>query len=532
MAARAADNAQLPPRRGPALLGIASLLCVLGWALPAAPAAAPSTSADFDGDGFSDLAIGAPLDSVGGHELAGAVNVLYGSSRRLREDPDQQFTQDTAGVRGVADDDDRFGSTMVAADYDDDGYADLAIGVPGESVSGVLAAGVVNVLYGGPAGLTARDELVGQGFAGVPGTREENQQLGAAVAAGDFDGDGHADLAVGAPRDSVGGAQAAGAVNVLYGADGGLRRGLDQLWSQDTAGVKGIAAPFHRLGSALATGDLDRDGRDDLAIGIPGGTIGGAAGAGAVLVLYGSASGLRADRDQLWSQGARGIKGAPEAGDQLGAALAVGDVDQDRDDDLAVGVPLEDVGRAREAGAAQVIYGSGRGLRPADELVHQGRRGIKGAPEEDDRFGSAITARDFERDGEDDLAIGVPGEDLRGRPDAGAVAVVYGSERSGVYARDDLWHQASAGIKGHPEQLDSFGLTVAAGDLDGDRRGDLAVGAPVDSVAGHDGAGAVNVIYGARGGLGPGRDQLWTQATRGIKGAVGSDWFGGGLATG
>jgi hypothetical protein len=197
-----------------------------------------------------------------------------------------------------------------------------------------------------------------------------------------------------------------------------------------------------------------------------------------------------------------------------------------------VGIPLEDVRGVRDAGAVQVLYGSGRGLRPADELVHQGSRGIKGGPEAGDHFGGTLVARDFERDGEADVAIGVPFEDLRGATDTGAVAVIYGSERTGLSRRDDFWEQDSSGTKGHAEPFDSFGLGLAAGDFDGDGRGDLAVGTPRDDVAGYDVAGAVNVLFGGRGGLGAASDQLWTQATPGIEGAVGEDWFGGSAASG
>ena len=510
-------------RLAPAL----ALAGLLSLALPAVARGAPSATGDFDGDGHSDLAIGAPMDSVAGQENAGALNVIYGSRRGgLREDPDQQFTQGTGGIRGWVEAHDRFGNTLTAADFDGDGYGDLVVGAPGEDTSGHANTGVVHILYGGRRGLTTRDELLGQGFAGVPGTPEAEQNFGAALAAGDFDGDGRDDLAVGIPDDTVGGAPAAGAAVVMYSTRRGVVPGHDQVWTQDTSGIKGLAAAYHRFGGSLAAGDLDGDGEDDLAIGIPGGRIHGIRGAGAVAVLYESRGALSERGDQLWSQGARGIKGAPEDPDGFGWSLAIGDFNQHGDMDLAVGVPFESVDGVADAGAVNVLYSSRGRLRGGDEIFHQDSRGIKASPGRGDRFGIALAAGDFNGDREHDLAVGIPGEDVRGEDDAGAVSVLYGTESNGISSRDDLWHQGSAGIDGIPQAFDLFGLDVAAGDFDGDRRWDLVASAPHDSVQGFTDAGAVNVIYGHGGGLREDPDELWTQGTRGIKGAVGNDRFG------
>ena len=508
------------------------LTVVAVLAVPAVAGAAPTTSADFDGDGAADLAVGAPLDSVAGRQHAGAVNVIYGSaSGGLRAAHDQQFTQGTPRVQGWVDADDRFGETLAAGDFDGDGHADLAVGSPGEDVAGVRNTGVVTVLYGSGRGLTVRDELLGQDFGGAPGTREPEQNFGSALAAGDFSGDGRDDLAIAIRDDAVDGHHGAGAVVVLYSTARGVTAGANQIWTQNTAGVKGVAAPFHRFGAALAAGDLDRDGEADLAIGIPGGTIDGRVGAGAVTVLYEAGGRLRADGDQLWSQGARGIKGAPESSDGFGWSVAMGDFNQDGDMDLAVGTPFESIGAVPETGAVSVLYSGGR-LRGADETFHQDKRGIKAGAEEGDRFGFALATGDFDGDGEDDLAVGTPLEDLGSIADAGAVNVLHGSETYGVTRRDDFWSQGSRGIKGIQEPFDNLGLSVAAGDFDGDRHWDLVAAVPRDSVQGFREAGAVNVVYGDRGGLREAPDELWTQGTRGVKGAVGSDLFGAALASG
>ena len=86
------------------------------------------------------------------------------------------------------------GSAAMPFDFDGDGYADLAVGVPGESLRGVKYAGAVQVLYGSAAGVTARDQLWHQGRKGVKGAPEKGDSFGKPLASADFDADGFADL--------------------------------------------------------------------------------------------------------------------------------------------------------------------------------------------------------------------------------------------------------------------------------------------------------------------------------------------------
>ena len=138
----------------------------------------------------------------------------------------------------------------------------------------------------------------------------------------DFNGDGYADLAVGVPGEDVNGVKYAGGVNVLYGSSRGLTTTGNQLWTQDSPGVKDAAEEFDRFGSALAIGDFNGDGYADLAVGVPGEDVGRVAYAGAVNVLYGSPSGLTAEGDQFWHQDSPGVKDTAEVGDGFGGALA------------------------------------------------------------------------------------------------------------------------------------------------------------------------------------------------------------------
>jgi hypothetical protein len=217
----------------------------------------------------------------------------------------------------------------------------------------------------------------------------------------DFNGDGYDDLAIGVPLENVGSTEDAGAVNVIYGSSSGLSGSAaadgtgrsDQLWHQNSAGVEDNAEASDMFGSAIAAGNFNGDNFMDLAIGVPGESIGTASGAGAVQVLYGSSAGLRTSSpsDQIWTQNSASIDNSAGSGDGFGSSLVAGDFNNDGRDDLAIGIANEDVGGIFDTGAVSVIYGSSVGLRatsPADQFWHQGRPGIEDTEEDGDGFGS------------------------------------------------------------------------------------------------------------------------------------------------
>ncbi|OXY97710.1 integrin-like protein [Streptomyces diastatochromogenes] len=151
-----------------------------------------TTIADFDKDGYGDLAVGLPTAGRGG-----TVRVYKGTSQGPST-TGTSFTQDTAGVPGTSESGDSFGSDVSAADTNGDGYPDLAVGVPGEVIGDHLfRAGAVTVLRGGKNGLTgtnARQYDTGTpGVAGDPGD-ENDAWFGASVLLRDFDRDGRAEL--------------------------------------------------------------------------------------------------------------------------------------------------------------------------------------------------------------------------------------------------------------------------------------------------------------------------------------------------
>ena len=205
--------------------------------------------------------------------------------------------------------------------------------------------------------------------------------------------------------------------------------------------------------------DFNGDGHGDLAIGVPGEDLDSQSNAGGVNVVYGSGSGLSSTGNQFWSQDSVGVVGSAETNDAFGRAVAVGDFNGDGFSDLAVGVPFEGVGSVANAGAVNILYGSGSGLTSSgNQFWGQDSAGVHNTADADDEFGFALAARDFNGDGYTDLAVGVPGEDGKNAADEGAVSVLYGSGGGLTAKHDQLIHGDDAG--------DRFGTALAAGNFD------------------------------------------------------------------
>jgi FG-GAP repeat len=426
-------------------------------------------------------------------------------------------------------------SSRAMGDFNGDGFADLAIGVPGEDTpAGTGQSGAVNIIYGSANGLTGNGSVptprfFSQNAAGVPGDGSEpNDFFGAALAAGDFNRDRFSDLAIGVPFEDVEGYGDSGRVVIIYGSANGLTAtdgivpGSQSFTILDLENYSSVLEGWEEFGRALAVGDFNGDTIADLAVGAPGlqGRILTAGGPcfncppnpdganseplnGAVFVLFGiSGVGLSAERAQFLHLPDDGDRGYTDF--RFGEALAAGNFDGDADNvsDLAIGIPNHDIQGVQNAGSVMVRFGrladgfqnSLSTVVSPEALVPVGQPGSNS--QAGAQFGRALAAGDFDGDGTDDLAIGAPRRAIGTRRDAGAVWVIqdimllFGLplpavqfwEQSTIFPNATLSNELN-GVGTPTEAGDLFGTALAAGDFNGDGRDDLAIGAPGEDIA-------------------------------------------------
>ncbi|MFI7016744.1 FG-GAP-like repeat-containing protein [Streptomyces sp. NPDC050164] len=406
-------------------------------------AAAPSGLAgDFNGDGYRDVAVGAPCSDVGSASCAGAVVVLYGSSSGVSATRKAIITQNSPGVPGTAESTDLFGSALAAADLDRDGYSDLVVGSPGESIGDRDGVGSGTVLWGGTSGLSG-----GKGLP-QPSTLSEWGGFSHGIATGDFDGDGDTDVTLtgqshtrlylgpftrtGGPLSHYRVGELGTTFEVIAGdmtGDGAAERVYPHAVDGDSGGQiwyyrwTGTGYKFAELPNADgfpgSVGDINGDGYGDLVLGDstdpyaykPGGHKGGQ-----ITVWYGGPNGpAPAQTPTVVHQDTTGVPGAGETDDAFGSAVSTGDINGDGYADVAVAAPGEDLGTVKEAGSVTVLFGSASGLKTSGAKSYtQNTTGVPGTAEAWDRFGSAVDLTDITKDGKADLAVGVDGENGSG----------------------------------------------------------------------------------------------------------------------
>ncbi|MFJ3304648.1 VCBS repeat-containing protein [Streptomyces sp. NPDC086549] len=414
-------------------------------------AGAQSVRADFNGDGYADLAVAASWGTVGGYGRAGYVSVVYGSSKGLDTTHRQVISQNTAGIPGAAETGDWFGWGLSLGDLDGDGYTDLVVGAPGEDVGSVQEAGTLTVVWGGKTGLSG-GKVVATGSM-LDQVRPRHATVG------DFNGDGHLDVATdnhlltGPFTRTAGAAASVDLAFDLSNEDAGFAIddvaagdvdhdgitdlvGIIHTYDEEGPGIgyrvaylhgttQGLSAPVVLKqtdgtnvpgGSSLGIGDVNKDGYADLVIGRPVDghgeeSVEPALLGGQVGVVYGSASGPDTSRTTVINQDTAGVPGVSEKGDDFGLGISVGDVNGDGYADVAVGSPGEAIGTVASAGGVAVLRGGASGLTGSGAVsFNQNATGVPGTAEKNDLFGGRTALADTNRDGRAELYVSAYGE--------------------------------------------------------------------------------------------------------------------------
>ncbi|MFC7892964.1 S1 family peptidase [Streptomyces sp. NPDC057381] len=419
---------------------------------------------DFNGDAVEDIAIGDPMATVGGDTTAGLVRVVHGGGKGIAE-----ITQDLDWVPGGAEAGDHFGGHLATVDYNEDGYTDLVVTASEENVGSAVDAGFVDILFGGENGLgsgpAARHFEQGSGNGSIgASTPEDGDRMGVSLAAGTT-AEGKPWILIGTPGEALGSLAKAGGAFYVHGD-------TNISINQDTSNVPGAAEAGDAFGTSV-TGDANF-----IAIGAPGDAIGGDANAGNLAVLSHK---LDADGRPTvvtgMDQDNEKISGGAEAGDKFAQALALvafrpSGAATATDSILAIGSPGEalpaETGGAQRAGAGNVMLVHIK----ADgtwEYMHSLNQGTStddrsGTIEAGDGVGSALSAvntapREVGSAATLKIAVGVPGEDLAGVADAGAIHTF---SLMGAAGANDLWIEAGDGdgIPGSPGEGDKLGTSI------------------------------------------------------------------------
>ncbi|WP_043671663.1 FG-GAP-like repeat-containing protein [Streptomyces xylophagus] len=412
-----------------------------------------SVGADFNGDGYADLAVGAPYATVDGRNEAGYVAVMYGSAHGLSTAHRTIINRATPGTYGGPKIVSMFGAELAKGDLDGDGYADLVVGT-------MPNTGMV-VAWGGRQGLSSPTELP------HPGTLS---------AVGDFNGDGHLDLVLFATAHSLDDGPSGTTETVWYGPIS--RAAKPSVTSTLTTPSDSV----YQVDKAVS-GDVNGDGRADLA------------------VVAGTSSGTTGFRTDLYLGSAAGLRRAPDRHVPQGNDVALGDVNGDGCADVVT------------AGAKkqQVVigYGSKDGVAPASRwtTITRDTPGIPGRATDD--FASDVAVGDVTGDGVDDIAVGATRKRVGKVANSGAVLLLRG-RHGGVTGSDaQEFTQDTPGVPGsaarHDYFGDYFGETVQLLDVNGNGHADLAVSAS-KNLAGdpsprNSGEGTVWLLRGRPTGL-------------------------------